>query len=53
MDFWKMAYDYGWIGLNYLSQAVITKENPFGDITPEEYKEICGKDFVGIVADEG
>lgn len=49
MDFWKMGYDLQWFGLHLLSQAVITKDNPFGDITPEQYEEICGKKFTGIV----
>ena len=52
MDFWKMAYDNHWVGLSYLSQAVKTTDNPFGDISPEEYKAICGKDFIGIVDDD-
>lgn len=51
MAFWKLAYDMGWIDRNKeyaaigLRSAVITVDNPFGDITPEEYKEITGMDF--------
>lgn len=45
MDFWKMAYNMGAIDIGMLKQAVITEENPYGDITPEEFKEICGEDF--------
>lgn len=45
MDFWKMAFDNGWVGIDMLRQAVITETNPFGDITKEEFKEITGQDF--------
>ena len=45
MDFWKMAYDYGWVDIGLLRQAVITDTNPFGDITKEQFKEITGEDF--------
>ena len=45
MDFWKMAYDYGWIDISLLRQAVITDTNPFGDITKEQFKEITGQEF--------
>lgn len=45
MDFWKMAWDYKAIDINMLRQAVITENNPYGDITKEEFKKICGQDF--------
>ncbi|MET3616715.1 hypothetical protein ABID14_000335 [Peptoniphilus olsenii] len=45
MDFWAMAYGYRWISIDVLRQAVITEDNPFGDITPEEFKEISGVEF--------
>lgn len=45
MDFWKMAYNLGWIDNNILKQAVITEVNPFGDITKNEFKEITGIEF--------
>lgn len=45
MDFWKMAYDLSWIGIDVLRQAVITETNPFGDISKEQFKEITGEDF--------
>lgn len=45
MDFWKMAFDNGWVGVDMIRQAVITETNPFGDITKEEFKEITGQDF--------
>lgn len=45
MAFWKMVYDYGWIDIDTLKQAVITNENPFGDITKAEFKEITGKAY--------
>ncbi len=45
MDFWKMAFDNGWVGVDMIRQAVITETNPFGDITKEEFKEITGQEF--------
>ena len=45
MAFWKMAYDNDWVTKEELRYAVRTSENPFGDITKEEYKEITGADF--------
>lgn len=45
MDFWKMAYKLGWASLEQLRMAVITPENPFGDITPEQFEEISGEKF--------
>ena len=45
MDFWKMAFDNGWVDVDMIRQAVITETNPFGDITKEEFKEITGQDF--------
>lgn len=45
MDFWKMAYDNQWVGIDMLRQAVITETNPFGDITKEQFKEITGQEF--------
>ncbi|MCW6059791.1 XkdX family protein [Clostridium sporogenes] len=46
MSFWKMAFDMGAIGVELLRQAVKCIENPFGEITPEEFKTICDKDFI-------
>ncbi|WP_155467855.1 XkdX family protein [Clostridium baratii] len=43
--FWKMAYSVG-ISIELLSQAVITEENPYGEITKEEFREISGEEFV-------
>lgn len=45
MEFWEMAYEQGWIEVEMLRQAVITENNPYGDITKEQYKEITGTDF--------
>lgn len=45
MSFWKMVYDMGAIDINLLRQAVKCDTNPFGEITPSEFKEICGEDF--------
>ena len=46
MVFWKMCFDLGVIDAEYLKQAVITDKNKFGDITPEQYKEITGIEFI-------
>ncbi|HDK7179738.1 TPA: XkdX family protein [Clostridium botulinum] len=46
MNFWKMAFDIGAIGVDLLKQAVKCDNNPFGEITPEEFKTICNEDFV-------
>lgn len=45
-DFWKMAYNMGCIDESTLAQAVKCTKNPFGEITPEQYKEICEKEFI-------
>ena len=45
MDWWKMSYKKDWVTKEELRWVVITPENPFGDITKEQYKEITGVDF--------
>lgn len=45
MAFWEMAYDNKWISKDEPREAVITKSNPYGDITKEEYKEITGVEY--------
>lgn len=45
MTFWEMAYNYGWVTKEELRGAVKTKNNPFGDITEEEYQQITGEEF--------
>lgn len=42
MAFWKMAYDYKWVTINQLLLVVKTENNPYGDITADEYKQITG-----------
>lgn len=46
MEFWKMCFDNGYLDADYIRQAVITEDNPYGDITPEQFKEITGEDFI-------
>lgn len=46
MSFWKMAYEQKWVDATELKGAVKTTGNPFGEITPEEYKAITTIDFV-------
>lgn len=45
MGFWEMAYVYEWIGKDMLKQAVITKSNPFGEVSKAEYKRITGEEY--------
>ncbi|RFB28393.1 XkdX family protein [Brevibacillus sp. VP] len=45
MRFWLLAYIYNWVTAEKLRGAVKTDDNRFGEITPEEYKEITGIDF--------
>ena len=47
-DFWKMAYDMGAIDVDMLKQAVKTDSNPYGEITTDEFKTICGQDFTPV-----
>ncbi|NGP57798.1 XkdX family protein [Paenibacillus thiaminolyticus] len=45
MTFWKLAFECKWIDAEGLRAAVKTESNPFGEISPEEYKQITGIDF--------
>ncbi len=45
MAFWKLAYNMKWVTAEQLRLAVITEDNPFGEITPEQYEEITGIPF--------
>lgn len=45
MDFLQMAWEYEWITLDELKFLVITKKQPWGQITPEEFKIITGQDY--------
>ncbi|WP_352420723.1 XkdX family protein [Proteiniborus sp.] len=45
MAFWKLAFNMKWVSAEQLRLAVKTESNPFGEITPEQYKEITGIDF--------
>lgn len=45
-DFFKMAFFMGAIDTDYLQQVVKTEKNQFGYITSDQYKEICGQEFV-------
>lgn len=44
--FWKLAYEQKWVTAEQLKGAVKTDTNPFGEITPQEYKAITGIDFI-------
>ncbi|MER2006736.1 MAG: XkdX family protein [Psychrobacillus sp.] len=45
MAFWKMAFNLKWVTSEQLRLAVVTESNPFGEITPEEYKDITKQEF--------
>lgn len=45
MAFWKMAFNLKWVTAEQLRLAVMTERNPFGEISPEKYKEITKQDF--------
>lgn len=45
MKFWTLAFSMRWVTAEALKGAVITDTNPFGEITPQEYKEITDVDF--------
>lgn len=47
-EFWKMAYDMEAIDKDLLGQAVKCTKNPYGEISPDQYKEICGENFLEI-----
>lgn len=40
MDFWKLGFQEGWASESELKEAVL-----FEDLTPEQYKQITGKDY--------
>lgn len=45
MAFWELAYSRKWVTIEQLRLVVKTKTNPFGEITPEEFKTITGVEF--------
>jgi len=45
MNFWQIAFISNWVTAEQLRIAVKTDTNPFGEITPEQYKEITKEDF--------
>jgi len=45
MAFWTLAYNRKWVTIDQLRQAVKTDANPYGQITPEEFKTITSVDF--------
>lgn len=45
MTFWTLAFNQRWVTAEQLKSAVKTENNPFGEITPEEYKTITGIEF--------
>lgn len=46
MSFWTLAFNMKWVTAEALKGAVITDSNPYGEISPEEYKTITGIEFV-------
>ena len=44
-NFWNMAYAMKAIDIDLLKQSVKCVKNPFGEITKDEYRIICGQEF--------
>ena len=45
MEWWIICYKRKWVTIEELRWVVITPENPFGDITKEEFKMITDSEF--------
>lgn len=45
MEFWQIAFMFKWVTAEQLRIAVKTETNPFGEITPEQYKAITKQEF--------
>ncbi|WP_188066585.1 XkdX family protein [Brevibacillus brevis] len=45
MAFWALAFSMKWITAEKLRLAVKTTSNPFGEISPEEFKQITNQEF--------
>ena len=45
MEWWKMSFAEGWVNEEELRWVVITTDNPFGDITKAQYREITGVEY--------
>jgi hypothetical protein len=45
MTFWALAYARKWVTIEQLRQAVKTDSNPYGQITPDEFKTISREDY--------
>lgn len=48
MDFWRIAFNYGWASIEDLRAAVKTDLRPKGEITPDQFKEITKEDFTKV-----
>ncbi|MBE6830899.1 MAG: XkdX family protein [Ruminococcaceae bacterium] len=45
MAFWSLAFTRKWVTIEQLRQAVKTDNNPYGQITPEEFRAITEEEF--------
>ncbi len=45
MEFYKMAWEFKWFTLEQLKFLTLTEKQPWGKITPEEFKEITGQEY--------
>ncbi|GEN83642.1 hypothetical protein SLU01_19540 [Sporosarcina luteola] len=45
MAFWQLAFNQKWVTVDQLRLVVKTDSNPFGEISPAQFKQITGKDF--------
>ena len=45
MAFWQLAYSREWVTVDQLRLAVKTENNPYGQITADEFKTITSEDY--------
>lgn len=45
MSFWNLAFIRKWVDIDQLRVVVKTVDNPYGEITPAEFKQITGVEF--------
>lgn len=48
MEFWRIAFQFGWVSADELRGAVKTDTRINGEITPEQFKEITKEDFIKV-----
>lgn len=46
MEFWELAYGWGWATIEQLRFMTITETMRFGEITVEDFERITGESFI-------